>query len=209
MSGQKDAPKGLSFILDFGPLLTFFLVNHFAKSPTDPAQGPIWGTAAFMIAIILAMIVSRWKLGKISIMMWVSAVLVVGLGGITVFLGDPVYIQIKPTIVYLLFAAILFGGLLRGKALLKYILEYAFEGVEDAGWRKLSRNWALFFLVMAGINEIIRRPELFSFDSWLAIKVWGVSALSFIFTLSQIPMLIKHGLKLAEDVHSQSDANKP
>ncbi len=199
MTQHKPAPKGLSFILDFGPLLIFFLVNYFAKSPTDPAQGPIWGTIAFMIAIIAAMIVSRWKMGKISIMMWVSAILVVGLGGITVLLGDPVYIQIKPTVVYLLFAAILFGGLLRGKALLKYLLEYAFEGVEDAGWRKLSRNWALFFLVMAGINEIIRRPELFSFDSWLAIKVWGVTALSFAFTLAQIPMLVKHGLDLGGD----------
>jgi intracellular septation protein len=195
----KAPPKGLSFLLDFGPLLTFFLVNHFAKSTSDPSRGPIWGTTAFMIAIIAAMIVSRWKMGRISIMMWVSAVLVVGLGGITVFLGDPVYIQIKPTIVYLLFSAILFGGLLRGKALLKYILEYAFEGVEDAGWRKLSRNWALFFLVMAGVNEIIRRPELFSFDSWLAIKVWGMSAVSFLFTLVQIPMLVKHGLKLADE----------
>jgi intracellular septation protein len=132
-------------------------------------------------------------------MMWVSAILVVGLGSITVFLGDPVYIQIKPTIVYLLFAAILFGGLLRGKALLKYLLEYAFEGVEDAGWRKLSRNWAVFFVVMAGINEVIRRPELFSFSSWLAIKVWGVTALSFLFTMLQIPMLIRHGLNLADE----------
>jgi intracellular septation protein len=202
MSNRKDAPKGLSFLFDFGPLLTFFLVNHFAKSTSDPTRGPILGTTAFMIAIIAAMIVSRWKLGRISIMMWVSALLVVGLGGITVFLGDPVYIQIKPTVVYLLFSAILFGGLLRGKALLKYILEYAFEGVEEAGWRKLSRNWALFFLVMAGVNEIIRRPELFSFDSWLAIKVWGMSAVSFLFTLIQIPMLVKHGLKLGDEEDS-------
>ncbi len=203
-SKHKPTPKGLSFLLDFGPLLIFFLVNRLAKSETDPAQGPIYGTIAFMVAIMVAMVVSKWKSGKISIMMWVSAVLVVGLGGITVLLGDPVYIQIKPTVVYRLFAAILFGGLLRGKALLKYLLEYAFEGVDDAGWRKLSRNWALFFVGMAAINEVIRRPELFSFDSWLAIKVWGVTALSFLFTLSQIPMLMKHGLKLAED-----DANAP
>jgi intracellular septation protein len=199
VNAKKSTSKGLSFLLDFGPLLVFFLVNHFAKSDSDPARGPIWGTAAFMIAIVTAMIVSRWRTGKISTMMWVSAILVVGLGGITVFLGDPVYIQIKPTIVYLLFSAILFAGLLRGKALLKYLLEYAFEGVEEAGWRKLSRNWGLFFLVMAGINEIIRRPELFSFDSWLAIKVWGMTAVSFIFTMSQIPMLVRHGLKLADE----------
>ncbi len=157
-----------------------------------------------MIAIVAAMVISRWKLGKISTMMWVSAVLVLGLGSITVFLGDPVYIQIKPTVIYVLFSAILFGGLLRGKALLKYLLEYAFEGVEDAGWRKLSRNWALFFLVMAGINEIIRQPHLFSFSSWLAIKVWGVTALSFLFTMAQIPMLMRHGLNLGEETTGSS-----
>ncbi len=206
MNGKpaKHTPKGLSFLLDFGPLLVFFAVNHFSKSPTDLTRGPIWGTIAFMIAIVAAMAISRWKLGKISTMMWVSAVLVLGLGSITVFLGDPVYIQIKPTVIYVLFSAILFGGLLRGKALLKYLLEYAFEGVEDAGWRKLSRNWALFFLVMAGINEIIRQPHLFSFSSWLAIKVWGVTALSFLFTMAQIPMLMRHGLNLGEETTGSS-----
>jgi intracellular septation protein len=199
VNSAHKSQKGLSFLLDFGPLLTFFIVNHLTKSSTNPTHGPIYGTAAFMVAIVLAMIISKWRMGKISTMMWVSAVLVIGLGSITLFLGDPVYIQIKPTVVYLLFSAILFGGLLRGKALLRLLLEYAFEGVEDAGWRKLSRNWAIFFLCMAGFNEVVRRPELFSFDSWLAIKVWGVTALSFLFTMSQIPMLIRHGLTLADE----------
>ncbi len=199
MTGVQKPHKGLSFALDFGPLFLFFLTNRLAKSPNDPAQGPLWGTAVFMVAIIAAIIISKVKLGKVSFMMWVSAILVVGLGGITLFLGDPVYIQIKPTIVYLLFAAILIGGLSRGKSLLKYILEYAFAGVDEAGWRKLSRNWGLFFLAMAGINEIIRIPSLFSFDTWLTLKVWGVTALSFLFTMAQIPMLLKHGLKLEDD----------
>jgi len=191
---ERSAPKGLGFALDFGPLLLFFLTNHFAASDTDPARGPLWGTAVFMVAIVAAIIISKVKLGKVSIMMWVSAVLVVGLGAITLFLGDPVYIQIKPTVVYMLFALILFGGLLRGKALLKYIMEYAFVGVSDEGWKKLSRNWGLFFLAMAGFNELIRYN--FDFNTWLAIKVWGVMAISIGFTISQIPMLTRHGLKL-------------
>jgi intracellular septation protein len=195
----KKAPKGLGFALDFGPLLLFFLANRFGQSDTDPTRGPLIGTAVFMVAIIAVILISKWKLGKVSPMMWMSAILVVGLGAITLWLGDPKYIQIKPTIVYLLFAAILFGGLLRGKAMLKYLLEYAFEGVDDTGWRKLSRNWAFFFLGMAGFNEIIRQPDLFSFNTWLAIKVWGVMALSFLFTTLQIPMLMRHGLKLGDD----------
>lgn len=195
---QKNGHGALGFALDFGPLLLFFLATRFGHSESDPARGPLIGTAVFMVAITAALIISKWKLGKISPMMWISAVLVVGFGGIALFLGDPYYIQIKPTIIYLLFASILLAGWVRGKALLKYLLEYAFDGVSDAGWLKLSRNWGLFFLTMAGVNEIIRQPQLFSFDSWLTLKVWGMTALSLLFTFSQIPMLIRHGLKVAE-----------
>ena len=200
---EKTAPKGLGFALDFGPLLIFFLTNHFASSESDPTRGPLVGTAVFMVAIIAAIIISKIKLGKVSVMMWVSAVLVVGFGGITLFLGDPVYIQIKPTIIYLLFSAILFGGLLRGKALLRYLLEYAFEGVSDIGWKKLSRNWAFFFLAMAGLNEVIR--QAFDFNTWLTLKVWGVTALSFLFTMAQIPMLTRHGLKLVDEENESAN----
>ncbi|MEP7349343.1 MAG: inner membrane-spanning protein YciB [Sphingorhabdus sp.] len=201
MNDKSPAKKGhgaLGFALDFGPLLMFFIANHFGKSESDPARGPLIGTMAFMIAITIALIISKWKLGKISPMMWISAILVLGFGGIALMLGEPRYIQIKPTIIYLLFATLLLGGWLRGKSLLKYVLEYAFEGVDEAGWLKLSRNWGLFFLVMAGINEIIRQPQLFSFDTWLTMKVWGMTALSVLFTFSQIPMLMRHGLKVAE-----------
>lgn len=203
---EKAAPKGLSFALDFGPLLLFFLTNHFAGSDSDPARGPIWATGVFMVAIVIAMIIAKWKLGKISTMMWLSGILVVAFGGITLLLGDPVFIQIKPTVIYLLFTVILFGGLLRGKALLKYLLEHAFEGVSDEGWKKLSRNWALFFLAMAGMNEVVR--QLFDFDTWLAIKVWGVTALSFLFTVTQIPLLTRHGLQLGEEEDGDDKAAK-
>jgi intracellular septation protein len=192
----------LGFMLDFGPLLFFFLSSRYFTSEADPTRGPLVSTAIFMVAIIAAIIISKLKLGKVSPMMWVSAVLVVGFGGIALWLGDPKFIQIKPTIIYLLFAAILIGGWFRGKALLKYVFEYAFDGVDEAGWLKLSRNWGLFFLAMAGMNEIIRQPELFSFNSWLTIKVWGVTALSLLFTVSQMPMLIKHGLKIADPDNS-------
>ncbi len=193
---KSPPPKWLSPVLDFGPLLAFFAANWLGSSKSDPTRGPLAGTAVFMVAIIIALIVSKVKLGKVSPMMWVSAILVTGFGALTLWFRDPSFIQLKPTLIYLLFAAILFGGLLRGKALLKYLLEYAFDGVDDGGWKKLSRNWALFFLGMAGFNEIIRQPELFSFDSWLAIKTWGVTVLFFIFNMTQIPMLIRHGLKL-------------
>lgn len=193
---KQPAPKWLSPMLDFGPLLLFFIANWLSGSKTDPARGPLAGTAVFMAAILIALIVSKWKLGKISPMMWMSAILVVGFGALTLWFRDPKFIQLKPTLIYLLFAAVLFGGLLRGKALLKYLLEYAFDGVNEDGWRKLSRNWALFFVVMAGVNEVLR--HYFEFSTWLAIKTWGVTILFFVFNMSQIPMLIKHGLKLGD-----------
>jgi intracellular septation protein len=194
--GNHDnaAPKWLSPMLDFGPLLLFFLANWLGGSKTDPTRGPLVGTAVFMVAIIIALIVSKVKLGKISPMMWVSAILVTGFGALTLWFRDPAFIQLKPTLIYLLFAAILFGGLFRGKALLKYLLEYAFDGVSNTGWKNLSRNWALFFVLMAALNEVLRYN--FSFDSWLAIKTWGVTILFFVFNMTQIPMLMRHGLKL-------------
>jgi intracellular septation protein len=197
MVNEGKKSKGtLGFALDFGPLLLFFLTNHFLSSKTEPGRGPLIGTAVFMTAIIVAIVISKIKFGKVSPMMWVSAILVIGFGGITLWLGDPKFIQIKPTIIYILFGLILVGGCLQKKALLKYVFEYAFEGVDENGWLKLSRNWGLFFFGMAAINEIIRQPQWFSFDTWLALKVWGVTALSLLFTMSQMPMLLKHGLKL-------------
>jgi intracellular septation protein len=186
---------GLNFALDFGPLLIFFLASKFGASKADPEQGPLVGTGAFMVAITIAVIVSKWKLGRVAPMMWISAILVVGLGGLAIWMHDPKFIQAKPTFIYLLFAAMLLGGLLRGKALLKYVLEQAYDGLSDTGWRKLSLNWGLFFLVLAGANEVMRAT--LSFETWLTFKVWGVTAITFLFAMANIPMLTKHGFSLA------------
>ena len=194
-----SAPKkhgGLNFALDFGPLLVFFFASKFGGSKADPVQGPLIGTAAFMVAITIAIIVSKWKLGRIAPMMWVSAILVLGFGGLALWMHDPKFIQTKPTFIYLLFAGMLLGGLLQGKALLKYVLEQAYDGLSETGWRKLSLNWGLFFLVLAISNEATR--AVLSFDNWLTFKVWGVTALTFLFAMANIPMLTKHGFSLGE-----------
>lgn len=185
----RRASTGLTFALDFGPLLVFFLVYRFV--------GLIAGTAAFMVAITLAVLVSRFRLGKVSPMLWLSAALVLGFGSLTIWFNDPAFIQIKPTIIYLLFAGALFSGLLVKRPLLRDLLGAAFEGMSEAGWMKLSRNWALFFLAMAAVNEAIRLT--LSFDTWLTLKVWGVTVLSFLFGLANLPMMIKHGLRLGDD----------
>ncbi len=193
---EKPENKGLGFALDFGPLLIFFLAYKFS--------GIIAGTAAFMVAIIIAVAVSKWKMGKVSPMLWMSAILIIGFGALTIYFNDPGFIQHKPTIIYAGFAAIIFGGLIRGKAMLKYLLQAAFEGLSDEGWLKLSRNWGLFFIAMAAANELM--VAFLTFDMWLTIKVWGMTIVSFIFALSNIPMLMRHGFAIedaAEEIPPQ------
>lgn len=195
----KEKPKSswINLVVDFGPLLVFFLAYRHYAPPTDNqgigvALAVTKGTIAFMGATVVALIVSRWRLGHISPMLWLSTVLILGFGTLTVLLGDPFWVQVKPTAIYLLFATVLFVGLARGKPMLRYLLQSAFEGLDEAGWLILSRNWAIFFLFLAGLNEVLR--QVLSFDGWLQAKLWGFTTLSFLFTFSQIPMVLRHGL---------------
>ena len=199
----------LPFLLDFGPLLVFFLTFKFS-SPSGEGSGfgqtaaAIQGTIAFMVAIVVAVIVSKWKLGKVSPMLWLSAVLVLFFGALTVYFHSEKFNQIKPTIIYGFFAAMLIGGWMKGKALLKYIFEAAFDGLSEEGWLKISRNWGFFFLAMALANEVMR--QILSFDTWLTVKVWGVTAVSFLFVFANVPMLMRHGLgaDLSGDTEQES-----
>ena len=213
---KKRKSTWLNLAIDFGPLLVFFLAyRHFSppSSGLGDAKGAGFGsaiavtksTAVFMVATVIALVVSKWKLGKIAPMLWLSAVLIVGFGTLTVLLGDPFWIQVKPTAIYLLFAATLFIGLARGKPMLRYLLEAAFEGLDHEGWLKLSRNWGIFFVFLAGLNEVLRHT--LSFDAWLAAKVWGVTSLSFLFTFTQLPMLLRHGL--AQEAKAEAEVNPP
>lgn len=195
-SVQRPAHNpNLSLALDFGPLLVFFLGYKFL--------GMVVGTAVFMVAISLAVLISKVKLGKVSPMLWLSAVLVVFFGGLTIYFNDQRFIQIKPTIIYSFFALMLLGGLARGKPLLKYLLQAAYDGLSEEGWAKLSRNWAIFFIVMAGANEVMRAS--LSFDSWLSLKVWGVTIVSFVFAAANVPMLLKHGLVLDKSAPAEAE----
>jgi len=185
---KKPLSGGWKFAIDFGPLLIFFFTNRFA--PGDDVTRAITATIAFMIAMSIGLVVSRWKSGRIAPMLWFTAAIVGLFGGLTIWLHDAHFIQMKPTFIYAGFAAILGGGLLRGKLLLKYVLESGFPALDQQGWVKLTRNWTLFFIAMAIFNEVTR--AYFSFDTWLSIKVWGVTALSFIFAMAQAPILMRH-----------------
>ena len=217
MSEARKKPKSswLNLLVDYGPLLVFFLAyRYFKRDSGDAGLAEVVavtkGTAAFMVATVVALIVSKLRLGKISPMLWLSTVLILGFGTLTVLLGDPFWIQVKPTAIYLLFAGVLFAGLAKGKAMLRYLLEAAFDGLNEEGWLKLSRNWAFFFLFLAGLNEVLRyffNTANGNFEIWLQAKLWGVTSLSFLFTFAQITKLMKHGL--AMDEQTEVEQNPP
>jgi intracellular septation protein len=194
---NKQKSGWLNLVVDYGPVIVFFAVYKYF-SPADRGNSVaevlavIQGTVSFMVAAVIALLVSKWKLGKVSPMLWLSTLLIVGFGGLTVLLHDPIWIQVKPTAIYLLFGVTLLIGLWRGKALLKLLLEAAFEGLSDEGWMKLSRNWGLFFLALAALNEGLR--HWLSFGDWIAAKLWIFLPATFLFTFAQIPMLLRHGL---------------
>ena len=197
---NKAASSWLNVAVDYGPLLVFLGVYRM-NAPADPNSAGelgaiIYGTGAFMIAAVAALIISKWRLGKVSPMLWFSTALIVGFGSLTIFFGDPTFVQLKPTIIYASFGVALLGGFFAGRALLKILLEAAFEGLSDEGWRKLSRNWGVFFLLLAGLNEALRTQ--LTFEGWLWAKFWVFLPLTFLFTFSQIPMLLKHGLSFED-----------
>lgn len=202
ISEPQAKPKSgwLNTLVDYGPLLVFLGVYKFYQPPETSTFGEIaaviYGTIAFMIAAVVALAFSKWKFGKISPMLMLSTALIVGFGALTIWLRDERFIQFKPTAIYLLFGIVLVGGWLRGKAMLQVLLEAAFEGVDKEGWLKLSRNWGFYFFAMAALNEVLVRTM--SFESWLWAKLWVFLPLSFVFTLSQIPMLLRHGLALED-----------
>ena len=197
---EKPKSGWINLALDYGPLLVFFLVYSTYSPEGDDPAGEIFavirGTGGFIVAALAALAISKWRLGKISPMLWLSTVLIVGFGALTIFFADPVFVQMKPTIIYVAFGVLLLGGWYKGKALLKYLLEAAFEGLSHEGWLKLSRNWGVFFLFLAALNEGLR--QYLDFGDWLAAKLWVFMPLSFLFTFTQIPMLLKHGLALGE-----------
>jgi intracellular septation protein len=186
----RELSPGLRMAVDFGPLAVFFLVNTLADGPK--LMKVMMATTAFMVATAVAMIVSRVKAGRISPMLWISGALVLFFGGLTLWFRDDTFIKMKPTIVYLMFAAILGFGLATGRPLLKLLLEAAYPGLTETGWRKLTLNWTGFFLFMAALNEAVWRTQ--SWDFWVGFKVWGAIPLTLLFAMLNIPMLLKHGL---------------
>jgi intracellular septation protein len=190
MSTKAEPQGGAKLLIDLGPLLVFFLANFLA--PVPQALRIFVATGAFMVAMVVAMIFSALKYQRISPLLWFSGVMVVILGGLTIWLHDRTFIQMKPTIYYALVSGLLIFGLLTERPLLQRVLGSTYPGLDQAGWDKLTRNWAIFFAFMAILNESVWRNT--SWDFWIGFKLWGAIPLTFLFAAANIPMLLKHGL---------------
>jgi intracellular septation protein len=177
---QKLNPV-LKIALDLGPLLLFFVANS--------RFGIFAATGVFMAAIVLALAVAYALTRHLPVMPLVTAVIVLVFGTLTLVLHDELFIKVKPTIIYVLFGAVLLGGLAFGKSLLGVVFDSVFHLTEE-GWRKLTLRWALFFLVLAVLNEIVWRTQ--STDFWVTFKVFGVMPLTFLFAALQVPLLNKY-----------------
>jgi intracellular septation protein len=227
VSTTKPSPT-LRLAIDYGPLLVFFAITFLA--PAEPMRAlvssftntladktrlealliarVICATAGFVIATIAAMAVSKARLGSVSPMLWISGALVVVFGGLTIYFADPRFIKMKPTFVYAIFASVLCFGLVTGRPLLQQLLGSAYPGLTDSGWMKLTRNWAIFFLIMAVANETVWRwtaatmSEEAAFRAWTLYKFPGCVIVTLIFAVVNVPMLMRHGLNVEGDAVS-------
>ena len=190
MTSKAEPQGGAKLLIDLGPLLIFFLVNFFA--PVPAILKIFVATGAFMVAIVAAMIFSALRYRRISPLLWFSGVMVLVLGGLTIVLHKEWIIKVKPTLYYTILAGTLGFGLATDRPLLQQVLGSAYPGLDADGWRKLTRNWAVFFAVLAVLNEAVWRNV--STDAWIAFKLWFVAPATLVFAAANIPMLLKHGL---------------
>lgn len=180
---EKTPPAWLKPTVDYAPLAVFLIAFE--------TQGLMVATAALMATTLAALVLSWVLTRRVPMIPLVTAVIVGVFGGLTLWLKDETFIKLKPTILYCLFSAVLGIGWLRGKWVLKAVIGDALP-IDDAGWRRLSLRFALFFLAMAGVNEIVRR--VLTTDMWVLWKVPGSIVITFIFILAQTGLIRRHRL---------------
>ena len=202
-SRAEKAHPMLKLALELGPLLVFFFANLrgewlVQKVPALAGLGgPLFvATALFMVATVTSLIVSRVVFRHLPVMPFVSGIVVLVFGSLSIWLQDETFIKMKPTIVNTLFGVVLLGGLVFGRSLLGYVFNAAFQ-LDDTGWRKLTLRWGVFFLFLAVLNEVVWRN--FSDAVWVNFKVWGTMPITILFTLAQMPLIMRHSVTTEAD----------
>jgi intracellular septation protein len=174
-------------LLDFGPLLVFFVVNW--------KWGLVAATGALVPAAVVALVAS-WRLeGRVSKVALYGTLAVIVFGGLTLALRDETFIKVKVTAINVLLGGILAIGLARKKPLLKELLGQDLR-MTDAGWHQLTLRFMLFFFGLAALNEVLRRQ--LSDDAWVSFKTFGVIGATLVFTLFQGPLVQRHAVEEAK-----------
>ena len=172
-------------LIDIGPLAVFFI---FYKINGDLIDAIL----PLMVATIIAILASYILEKKIPIMPTFGAGVLLIFGGLTLLFDNKIFIFMKPTIINFIFAAILYGGIIIKKPLLKYLLGSALK-LEEEGWNTLTHRWIAFFVALAILNEIVWRTM--SEDLWVNFKVFGILPITIIFTMTQIPLIKKYQIE--------------
>jgi intracellular septation protein len=167
--------------IDIGPLAIFFI--FYTRGDLKSAILP------FMIATIIAVLFSYIIEKKIPIMPTVGAGIILLFGGLTIYFDNEIFFKMKPTIINILFAFILYGGELINKPILKYLLGSTLK-LQNTGWSILTKRWIGFFIALAVLNEIVWRTQ--STDLWVNFKVFGILPITFIFTMTQFSLIKKY-----------------
>jgi len=194
---EHTLPKWVKPLLELGPIVAFFVAYMRLKESVftiggSDYQGFIVVTGLF-IPLLLFTTAILWRLtGKIAPIQIMTVVLVTIFGGLTVWLNDPSFIKMKPTIIYLLFGGILGIGLLRGQSYLRVIMQELIP-LENTGWMILTRRFTAFFLGLALANEAVWRS--FSTDTWVYFKTFGLTAALFVFFMMQGALLSKYAIE--------------
>ena len=183
---KKSKKDSISkFLSDFLPLIVFFLIYKTSSHPKPILPATMWMVIVTFFALTISYILTK-KIAKMPLI----AALVLGLfGGLTVFSGDDYFIKIKPTLINLVFASILFFGYFTKRPLISYLFGGELKFKEEKSWHILSLRWGLFFVALAVLNEVIWRN--FSLDFWVNFKVFGVLPITMVFMVTQIPFIMK------------------
>ncbi|RYC30977.1 septation protein A [Lichenibacterium minor] len=180
----RAVDPALKLVLELGPLACFFVASY--------RYGLHVATGVLMVGVVVTLAASYALTRRLPVMPVVTAVAVLFFGALTFYFDNPVFIKIKPTVINCIFGAALLGGLAFNKPLLPVVLDSALH-LDEAGWRKLTFRWGLFFFVLAALNEAVWRTQSDVF--WTGFKVFGTMPLTIVFALTQVPLIMRHELK--------------
>lgn len=191
--------KKPSLWIDYGPILAYVIVFNIARR-FNPDTALYIGAGVFAISVIIAIVFSKLKYNKVSAMLWVTAIIVIGSAAITIIFQNKTIFYMKPTAINILFGLTIIGSLIMGKNVFKLMMGEVYT-LPDTVWRTLAWRWGFFFLFLAGVNEYIWRNYSEAF--WSNFKLAGMMPLTIVFTMLNLPLLMKY-MKLEDDAATKN-----